>query len=66
MTSLLAKSPLDRILWILANNGGKMGRSRLRRRVGWKYSILDPVLRRAGKGRQDYISLSGSRVAIYR
>jgi DNA-binding IscR family transcriptional regulator len=29
---------------MLADSDGNMERSSLRRRVGWKYSILDPVL----------------------
>ena len=33
----LSQSPRDRILWILANNGGKMERSRLR---AMKFSLL--------------------------
>ncbi len=44
MTSLLVQSMRDRVLWMLADSDGKMERSSLRRRVGWKYSILDPVL----------------------
>ena len=46
MTSLLAKSPLDRILWILANNGGKMERSRLRASTGMRYAFMRHRLRR--------------------
>ena len=34
----------DKILWELANNGNKLTRSVLRRRVGIKYTDLDPVL----------------------
>ena len=44
MTSLLVQSMRDRVLWMLADSDGKMEQSSLRRRVGWKYSILDPVL----------------------
>ena len=43
MTSF-SQSPRDRILWILANNGGKMERSRLRRRMGVRYVLLNPIL----------------------
>ena len=43
MTSL-SQSPRDRILWILANNGGKMERSRLRARSGMRYALLNPIL----------------------
>jgi len=51
-----SQSPRDRILWILANNGGKMKRSDLRRRVAMKYADLDPIieeLAREGKIRID-------------
>ena len=44
MTSLLVQSMRDRVLWMLADSDGKMEQSSLRRRVGWKYSILDLVL----------------------
>ena len=37
-------SPRDRILWILAGNGGKMERSRLRARTGMRYALLNPIL----------------------
>ena len=43
MTSL-SQSMRDRILWLLADNGGKMERAFLRRRLGWRYAILDPIL----------------------
>ena len=43
MTSL-SQSPRDRILWILASNGGKMERSRLRARTGMRYALLNPIL----------------------
>ena len=39
MTSL-SQSLRDRILWILANHGGIMERSRLRRRMGMRYADL--------------------------
>jgi hypothetical protein len=39
-----SQSPRDRILWVLANSGGKMKRSRLRRCVGVRYAVLDPLL----------------------
>jgi DNA-binding MarR family transcriptional regulator len=39
-----SQSPRDRILWILANGGGKMKRSDLRRRMTMKYADLDPIL----------------------
>ena len=43
MTSF-SQSPRDRILWILANNGGKMERSRLRARTDLRYALLNPIL----------------------
>ena len=43
MTSL-SQSPRDRILWILANNDGKMELSRLRRRMGMRYALINPIL----------------------
>jgi hypothetical protein len=43
MTSF-SQSPPDRILWILASNGGKMERSRLRARTGMRYALLNPIL----------------------
>ena len=43
MTSL-SQSPRDRILWILANNDGKMERSRLRARTGLRYELLNPII----------------------
>ena len=43
MTSF-SPSPRDRILWILANNGGTMERSRLRACTGMRYVLLNPIL----------------------
>ena len=43
MTSF-SHSPRDRILWLLANHDGKMERSRLRRRMGMKYALINPIL----------------------
>jgi predicted transcriptional regulator len=43
MTSF-SQSPRDRILWILANNGGKMERSRLRASTGMRYALLNHIL----------------------
>ena len=40
----LSHSPRDRILWILSEHGGKMERSRLRRRMGMRYALLNPIL----------------------
>ena len=39
-----SQSLRDRILWILANNGGRMERSRLRARTGMRYAMLNPIL----------------------
>ena len=39
-----SQSPRDRILWILADNGGKMERSRLRSRTGMRYDLLNPII----------------------
>jgi hypothetical protein len=43
MTSL-SQSRRARILWILANNGGKMERCRLRAATGMRYALLNPIL----------------------
>ena len=43
MTSI-SQSPRDRILWILANSGGKMERSRLRVCAGMGYAFLNLLL----------------------
>ena len=51
MTSL-SRSPRDHILWLLANHDGTMERSRLRRRMGMRYALLNPILEElARKGR---------------
>jgi len=39
-----SQSQRDRILWTLSNSGGRMERSRLRRRAGMRYADLDPIL----------------------
>jgi predicted transcriptional regulator len=47
-----SQSPSDRILWILAEHGGKMARSRLRRHAGMRYALLTTILEEmAGEGR---------------
>jgi hypothetical protein len=43
MTSLLVQSMHDRVLWLLENHGGRMERASLRRKIGWRYAILDPI-----------------------
>jgi hypothetical protein len=40
-----SQSPRDRILWILANSGGKMERNDLRRSVGMRLADLYPSLK---------------------
>jgi hypothetical protein len=40
----LSQSPRDRVLWMLANNGGTMERSRLRAATGMRYALLNPIL----------------------
>jgi hypothetical protein len=56
------QSPRDRILWTLANSGGKMERSRLRRCAGMKLADLDSILgelaRRSKIGISEEIILS--------
>ena len=44
MTSQLVQSMHDRVLWLLENHGGRMARASLRRKIGWRYAILDPIL----------------------
>ena len=39
-----SQSLRDRILWILANNGGKMERSRLSAHTGMGYALLNPIV----------------------
>ena len=43
MTSF-SQSPRDRIMWLLANHDSIMERSRLRRRMGMRYALLNPIL----------------------
>jgi hypothetical protein len=40
----MSQSPRDRILWILANSGGKIDRNRLRRCAGLKLADLNLIL----------------------
>jgi len=49
-------------LWILANSGGKMERSRLRRCVGMGYADLDPILEELA--REGRIRISGEMIAL--
>jgi len=48
-----------RILWILANNGGKMERSRLRARTGMRYALLNPILDELAKEGRFKLMLEG-------
>ena len=68
MTGSFSQSPRDRILWILANNGGKMERSRLRAATGMRYALLNPILDELARGGRikitigthvDLVSLTG-------
>ena len=56
------QSARDRILWILANHGGKMDRSSLRRRALMRYVFLDPIL--AELAREGRIRIDGEMVII--
>jgi len=39
-----SQSPRDRILWILANSGGKLERTRLRRCASTRYADLEHII----------------------
>jgi hypothetical protein len=56
------QSSRDRILWILANSGGKIERSRLRRCSGMRYADLDPILVELAK--EDRIRISGEMIIL--
>jgi len=45
----ISQYPRDRILWLLANHGGTMERSRLRRRMGMRYALLNPILEKLAR-----------------
>ena len=55
MTSF-SQSPCDRILWTLANNGGRMARSRLRACIRDEICITEPILQELVKGGRIEIS----------
>jgi hypothetical protein len=57
-----SQSPRDRILWILANNGGKMERSRLRASTGMRYALLNPILEELV--REGRINISGEIISL--
>ena len=61
MTSL-SQSPRDRVLWILANNGGTMERSRLRATTGMRYALLNPILEELA--REGRIKIPGDLVIL--
>jgi hypothetical protein len=61
MTSL-SQSPRDRVLWILANNGNTMERSRLRASVGMRYALLNLILEELVK--EGRIKISGEIVML--
>ena len=57
-----SQSPRDRILWMLANSGGKLERSQLRRRMAMKYVDLDPILKELA--RKDRIRISDETIIL--
>ncbi len=56
------QSPRDRVLWILANSGSKMDRSRLRRCAGIKLADLNLIL--GELAREGRIRITGEVVSI--
>ncbi len=58
----MPQSPMDRILWILSNSGGKMERSTLRRRAGMRLADLEPIL--GELAREGRIRITGEMVSI--
>jgi hypothetical protein len=56
------QSPQNRVLWILANHGGKMDRSRLRRCALMRYAFLDSVL--AELAREGRIRIEGEVISL--
>jgi hypothetical protein len=59
---MIPQPPRDRILWILENSDGRMGRSRLRRCAGIKLADLDTILRELA--REGRVGISGEIVYI--
>ena len=55
-------SPRDRMLWILANSGGKMNRSRLRRWAGMRLADLVPIL--GELAREGRIRITGEVISV--
>jgi hypothetical protein len=60
--SLMTQSPRDRVLWILANSGGRMARSRLRRCAGMRLADLNIIL--GELARDDRIKISGETISL--
>jgi hypothetical protein len=56
------QSAHDRVLWILANHGGKMDRSSLRRCTLMRYAFLDPIL--AELAREGRIKIDGELITL--
>jgi len=56
------QSPRDRVLWILANSGSKMDRSRLRRCAGIKLADLNLIL--GELAREGRIRISGEVISL--
>jgi hypothetical protein len=58
----MSQSHRDRILWILANSGGKMERSRLRRCAGMRLADLNLIL--GELAREGRIRITGEVVSL--
>jgi hypothetical protein len=56
------QSPRDRVLWVLANSGGKMDRSRLRRCAGMRLADLNIIL--GELVREDRIRITGEVILL--
>jgi hypothetical protein len=54
-----SQPPRDRILWIPANNGDKIERSRLRASTRMRYALLNPILEELA--RKDRIKLASGK-----
>jgi hypothetical protein len=57
-----SQSPRDRVLWILANSGGRMERSRLRRCAGIKLADLNLIL--SELARDGRIRITGEAISL--
>jgi hypothetical protein len=58
----MSQTPLDCILWILSNSGGRMEKSRLRRCAGIKLADLNLIL--GELAREGRIRISGETIAL--